>query len=39
MFEKVGGYIRKYDGAKYPVSIHSNEKYDFFLIELNIFLC
>ena len=30
MFEKVGGYIRKYDGAKYPVSIHSNEEYDFF---------
>ena len=30
MFEKVDGYIRKYDGAKYPVSIHSNEKYDFF---------
>ena len=23
-------YDDKYDGAKYPVSIHSNEEYDFF---------
>ena len=30
MFEKVDGYIRKYGEAKYRVSIHSNEKYDFF---------
>ena len=45
-FDKLDGYIGKYDGTKYLVLFHSNEKYERiskllheFLLELDILLC
>ena len=36
IFDKVHGYVRKYDETKYLALFHSDEKYERILIELDI---
>ena len=40
IFDKVDGYIRKYDSTKYLASFHSDKKYErMFSTELDILFC
>ena len=39
VFDKVNGYIRKYDGSKYLELFHSDETYERMFDRISILLC